>query len=586
MSGNVYHEKVRDDSTKRTVALLNKMSPEELTVVSQWKSPPTFNKLPTTVSVNYSDKNFPALKSKNSKKSARASTKAVPDKNQKSQPLDTASHHSHNTSASVGTALTRDECTSLYTHLTESIVTKMNNQMLDMIKNQADLAAERERAYAAREEKQDQKFDKMMQTFMQLLPSSSKQRRKQTRRRKTLMPIDQTVNPPTTPDSDMDTSHADPHPSAPSSPVATSPPRPTPAPTTDSTVYDDSPSAHDPSLSETPQSPNSHLHKISDDEASSLRNSEDDSQSFDAPSSAHSMQQSASPSSDSGSTSDSSASVSTKRMPELENSHHSRAPPPSLGLAADVDPATSDTFRPSLGLDDGAGSMAPSVKYRPPQLPDSDSYADSNSKSRSRHHQATTSPQATSDDSAQRPPRSIETPASSKPSPSTQRHRQPGRGGTAGRSRGRARPPRSSHVVDSTANDLSPGSVSTILATADNSIVTVASTPPTSPVAVHAKAKLSSAMSSAIDDAIARETDRHQRLISPSPTGPPSVLRPPKEEPWKVVPSTKPHKRKSPPKLDPLSATLRKPAQGGQTPKKIFINQPATPTEEMPAQKK
>jgi hypothetical protein len=71
---------LRDDSTKRTVALLNRTSPEELTAVSQWKSPPTFNKLPTTVSANYSDKNFPVLKSKNFKKSARASTKAVPMK--------------------------------------------------------------------------------------------------------------------------------------------------------------------------------------------------------------------------------------------------------------------------------------------------------------------------------------------------------------------------------------------------------------------------------------------------------------------------------------------------------------------------
>jgi hypothetical protein len=270
------------------------MSPEELTVVSQWKSPPTFNKLRTTVSVNYSDKKFPALKSKNSKKSARASTKAVPDKNQQSQPLDTASHHSHNASASVGAALTRDECTSLHTHLAESIVTKMNNQMLDMIKNQAKLAAKRERTYAAREAKQDLKFDKMMQTFMQLLPSSSKQGRKQERRRKKLMPTDPPINPTTTPESDMDTSHADPQPPAPSSPVPTAPPSPTPAPTTDSTVHADSPPAHDSSLSETPQSPNSKFHNFSDAEASSLCNSADDSQSFDAPSSAHSMQESAS----------------------------------------------------------------------------------------------------------------------------------------------------------------------------------------------------------------------------------------------------------------------------------------------------
>jgi hypothetical protein len=564
---------LRDDSTKRTVALLT-MSPEELTVVSQWTKPPTFNQLPKTVSVNYSnsDKNFPALKSKKSNKSARASTKAVPDKTQKSQPLDTASNHSHVTSASVGTALTRDECTSLCTQLTESIVTKMTDHMLDMIKNQSDLAAERERAYAAREAKQDKQFAKMMNTFAQLIPTPPKSTRKQTRRRKKSKSTDPKL------DSDMDTSHADAKPPASSRPAQTAPHSPPPAPPTDSTVYDDSPPAQDPCLSDT-KSYNSQLQKFSD-EASSMHTNEEDSQSFDAESSKNSMKESEpSSSSDSDSSSDASVPESKTSPSELQNSSHRRALSKSPGLDAEVDSETSENFHPSLGLDDRADSMATSVKYRPPHLPHLDSPVDS--KSRSRNNRAT------SDDSATRPPRSIVTPISSNLATLTRR-RQPGRGDTtAGRSRGRDSPPRPSPAADHNANDSSSGSVPTILATADNSIASIASTPPMSPADVPKNDQPRPDLSSAIDDAIASEKARHQSLISPSSTAPPSVLRTPKEEPWKVVTSTKSHNRKQSPKLELLSATPRTPVQGGQTPKMFFSSQPATPTEEeMPAQKK
>jgi hypothetical protein len=47
----------------------------------------------------------------------------------KAHQLDTASTHSNVSATSAGTAFTRDECTSLFTTLTDSIVDRLKNQM-------------------------------------------------------------------------------------------------------------------------------------------------------------------------------------------------------------------------------------------------------------------------------------------------------------------------------------------------------------------------------------------------------------------------------------------------------------------------
>jgi hypothetical protein len=140
--------------------------------------------------------------------------------------------------------------------------------------------------------------------------------------------------------------------------------------------------------------------------------------------------------------------------------------------------------------------------------------------------------------------------------------------------------------VDGTANDLSPGSVSTLLATADNSIVTVASTPPTSPVAVPEKAKLSPEMSSAIDAAIARETSRHQRMISPSPTVHHRSFALPRRTLGKLFLPPNPTNASPHPSWTLSRRPFANRPKGAKLRKRHFPIRPATPTEEMPAQKK
>ena len=207
-----------------------------------------------------------------------------------------------------------------------------------------------------------------------------------------------------------------------------------------------------------------------------------------------------------------------------------------------------------------------------------------------------------SDIYAETPPKATKpskiSPMSTSPSPGRGRG---GRGGRGGRSAGIV-PSKPSHTA----------SVATVLDGTDQSISTVESdttqgtspaskaipdSPPrepniqqattnhASPISRHRQRRKYAPSDVAIDHAINSETARKAQIFARIPA---SVLRPPKEMPWQVVPpSSKNSKRKaneSPSKLDALPS-IRKSTLRGPTPKKLFTK-PATPTEEAPARKK
>jgi hypothetical protein len=214
-----------------------------------------------------------------------------------------------------------------------------------MIKNQSDLATERERAYAAREAKQDKQFAKMMNTFAQLIPTPPKSTRKQTRRRKKSKSTDPKL------DSGMDTSHADAKPPASSRPAQ--------------------PQLHPPTVlsmtnlllrrtlayqTQNPTTPSSKilrrglLHAHQPGGFTILRRAV--FQKFHERIGAFIVLRFRLL-----------IRLFRPRLPELANSSHRRALSKFPGLDAEVDSETSGQFRPSLGLDDRADSMANSVKY-------------------------------------------------------------------------------------------------------------------------------------------------------------------------------------------------------------------------------
>jgi hypothetical protein len=55
---------LRDQSTKRTAAMLAQKLPDDCATASKWSSPPQLNKPPATISVNCSNNNHPALQKK------------------------------------------------------------------------------------------------------------------------------------------------------------------------------------------------------------------------------------------------------------------------------------------------------------------------------------------------------------------------------------------------------------------------------------------------------------------------------------------------------------------------------------------
>jgi hypothetical protein len=115
---------LRDESTKRTVALLAEKPPDDYTIASKWSSPPQLNKPPATISVNYSDNNYPALQKKGRKRKTAVPKDIVTDETIKTQdPIDASSNHSKSTTASAGTAFTREDAKSLVTEMTGSILT-------------------------------------------------------------------------------------------------------------------------------------------------------------------------------------------------------------------------------------------------------------------------------------------------------------------------------------------------------------------------------------------------------------------------------------------------------------------------------
>jgi hypothetical protein len=156
--------------------MLSKAVPDDATIASKWSIPPRFTKFPTTVSVNYSDRDFPAMPKQKSRQksstrkpdssSSHTMQQPEPPSNQsehRTQPMDASSTHSNATVVSGGTAFTKDDCTSLFMALTESMVEKFekqNDQMMEIIRTQQ-----------IREAKQDEKIDKMMEAFMRLIPA-------------------------------------------------------------------------------------------------------------------------------------------------------------------------------------------------------------------------------------------------------------------------------------------------------------------------------------------------------------------------------------------------------------------------------
>jgi hypothetical protein len=178
---------LKDDSTRRTVAMLhNYQVPDESTIASKWSAPPQINRPPTSVSVrNYSSQDFPALPKQPHKSALRKTGGSVNSRNE-SDPhnIETTSTHSNASAVSAGTSFTRDECTSLFTTLTESIVGRFELQMATQ--NNAMIAFQL--AQAERENKQDLKFEKMMEAFMCLLPAVQKKTSKRERKAKKKAP--------------------------------------------------------------------------------------------------------------------------------------------------------------------------------------------------------------------------------------------------------------------------------------------------------------------------------------------------------------------------------------------------------------
>jgi hypothetical protein len=133
---------LRDESTQHTVAMLSKAAPDDATIASKWSAPPRSNKLPTMVSVNYSDLDFPVLPKQptRQKPATRAANGSASNSMNHAQttgqhpetrthPTDASSStHSNATAASGGTIFTKDDCASLFTSLTESMVDKFEKQ--------------------------------------------------------------------------------------------------------------------------------------------------------------------------------------------------------------------------------------------------------------------------------------------------------------------------------------------------------------------------------------------------------------------------------------------------------------------------
>ncbi len=531
---------LRDESTKRTVAMLSKQPPDDATITSKWSSPPKMNKLPTSVSVNYSEANFPTLqsKSKQRKKGDNETTSKTSRPNEmQGQPMEASSTHSKSTTASAGTAFTKDDCTSLFTTLTESIFDEFNSKMLVMMEQQNKQAAIREKQQAIDAEKREdiraarQTADiaNMMQAFALMLQAPPPQqprtkKRKKDKRKKpaptaTEMETDYTSDPPMETENENESDDGD-------------------------EEYPFSDPASNPNCARSTSSAS-----ISSDSNSS-------STSSDSTASTYNIY-------------DQNGMRRTEENNNLLPTKPKDPAPPAIiaGVVAAQKRDPTDEYNDQYtgqGTDD---------EY---QWNGSDIYAE-------------TPPKATK-------PSKI-SPRSTSPSPGRGRG---GRGGRGGRSAG---------IVSSKPSHTA--SVATVLDGTDQSISTVESdttqgtspapkaipdSPPresniqqattnhASPISRHRQRRYAPS-DVAIDHAINSETARKAQIVARTPA---SVLRPPKEMPWQVVPtSSKNSKRKaneSPSKLDALPS-IRKSTLRGPTPKKLFTK-PATPTEEAPARKK
>jgi uncharacterized Zn-finger protein len=184
-----------DAATTKTAQMLAKARiPDAVTVASKWSTAPKINKPPTSaVVVNYSTQSFPALKSTTKKSNNRSShNRHEHSTDPNFQALDNASTHSASSATSAGTNFTREEGQSLFTSMTNSILSDLKSQsesvtstLLSMAALQATMCTEQveqnerndarfERAQkerhaeqVAQNERTDTRFERMMTAFMQ-----------------------------------------------------------------------------------------------------------------------------------------------------------------------------------------------------------------------------------------------------------------------------------------------------------------------------------------------------------------------------------------------------------------------------------
>jgi hypothetical protein len=144
-----------DDNTTNTAKMLtNVFIPDDVTVASKWSRAPRINKPPTkSVVVNYDHDSFPALPP--TQKHDNSTPKQYAKNNSTAPPLqqfDNVSTHSNASATSAGTSFTREEGQSLFTSLTESLmsdiksqtdaVLKQNETLMSLVKSQTDQRAE------------------------------------------------------------------------------------------------------------------------------------------------------------------------------------------------------------------------------------------------------------------------------------------------------------------------------------------------------------------------------------------------------------------------------------------------------------